>query len=137
MLAFSLYILKKKLCAWFLLFLSIFFFAFQFFMLHFILILLILILLSNQYLFSVCSSIQFFNSFLWLTRHYVIPLVNTLISHNLCDLQETISHYWSPLSLPIQPLPTEAENFPRVFKHPKHVLLPIYLAYLLPKSTSW
>ena len=132
MLAFSLYILKKNFVCVVFTFSFYFFLCFSIFYASFY-----THIVEQPIFFSVCSSIQFFNSFLWLTRHYVIPLVNTLISHNLCDLQETISHYWSPLSLPIQPLPTEAENFPRVFKHPKHVLLPIYLAYLLPKSTSW
>ena len=132
MLAFSLYILKKILCAWFLLFLSIFSFAFQFFMLHFI-----LILLSNQYFFLYAQVFSFLIRFCDL-QDTMLYHWSTLLSLTTCVTYcETISDYWSPLSLPIQPLPTEAENFPRVFKHPKHVLLPIYLAYLLPKSTSW
>lgn len=77
MLAFSLYILKKILCAWFLLFLSIFSIVFQFFMLHFILILLILILLSNQYFFLYAQVFSFLIRF--------------------CDLQDTMLYHWSTL----------------------------------------
>ena len=43
------------------------------------------ICLSNHYLISGCSSIQFFNSFFVI--YHVMPLVTTLITHKLCDLR--------------------------------------------------
>ena len=49
---------------------------------------------------------------------------------------DTIPDHWSQLSFTTQPLPTEAEDFPRGDKHPKHVPLPTYVACFSPKGIS-
>ena len=60
-----------------------------------------------------------------------IPSQKSLLSsHNLCDLRDTMPRQRSPLSFPTQPLPKEAEDFPRGGKYPKDVPMAKFLAYL-------
>ena len=88
---------------------------------------------GNHFLFIGCLSIQFFHSPtlsqysqlgcfwlptpdcaapVWLTGRHATPLVTKCFSPN--------------------PLPREAEDFPRGGNHSKHVPLPTYLAWLQP-----
>ena len=70
--------------------------------------------------------------FLWLAGHHVISEVITVISYNLCDLQDITPHQRSPLSFSFQLVPRVAQNFPRGGKYSKDVLLPTFLVYLQP-----
>ena len=54
-----------------------------------------------------------------------------LTGQYLCDLRDTMPCHWSP-RLSTQPLPREAEDFPKGGKYPKDVHLPTFLAYLQP-----
>ena len=70
---------KNILCAYFLPFLIIFLF-YIFNILFYKTLFWEFRCLYKHYLFSGCSSIQFYNSFLWLSGHNAVPLVTTLIS---------------------------------------------------------
>ena len=60
--------------------------------------------------------------FLQQVGHHATPEVTTLISYNFCDLWDTMPCEKSPLSFPTQPIPREAEDFPRGGNHPKDVM---------------
>ena len=89
-------------------------------------------MLEHLFLFTGCSSTQFFNS---------SPFSNTvsqgtfgtvlLTVQYLCDLRNAMSRHLSP-STSHPTLPREAEDFLRRGKYPKGVPLPTFLAYLKP-----
>ena len=83
---------------------------------------------SPYFLFTGCLSIRFFESSLIPTRSVRLPLVTYPSLWNTCVAYRTPCHSTGHQVLPTQPLPREAEDFPRGGKHSKHVLLLTYLA---------
>ena len=63
--------------------------------------------LRNLYLLA-AKAFSFLIHFLWLTRHHAAPEVTIIIWFFV-----THGTIWSPLSFPTQPVPSEAEDFPR------------------------
>ena len=70
-----------------------------------------------------------FNLFLWLTGHHTTSLVSILISHNLCDLWDTMSRHWPRLLFSVQDLPRGAEYFHMESKYPN--IVPTERCYLV------
>ena len=67
-------------------------------------------------------------------RPHLVPYQSLCIMFMICRMSCcSIGHQISPS----QPLPNEAEDFPRGRKYPKDVPLPTHLDYLSPKSISW
>ena len=92
--------------------------------------------LSSTQLLSVayfsCSGIQFFNSPPFLTQSVRLPLVTYPSLCSICATYRMPCHVIGHQVLPTQPLPREAEDFPRGGSHPKHMPLLTYLAWLQP-----
>ena len=89
---------------------------------------------NPQFLFTGCLSIRFFDStqhsqldHLWLTVLHCAALVGLSGRH---------ASHWSPV-LPTQPLPREAEDFPRGKRHFKYVPPLTQLIYLSSKEVYW
>ena len=80
-------------------------------------------------------SIQFFDSQL---TQSVRPLWFTYPSLcSTCVTYGILCHAIGHQVLPTQPLPREAEDFPKVERHSHHVPLLSYLIYLSPKEVYW
>ena len=79
-----------------------------------------------------CLGIQFFNSSLFPTQFVRPPLAIYSWLCNTCVTYRMPCHTNGHQTLPTQPLPREAEDFPRGDNHFKHVLLPTYVAFLQP-----
>ena len=92
--------------------------------------------LSNPlFLLTGCLGIQFFDSppppsHPFLTKSVRLPLVTYPSLFSTCVTYRTLCHTIGHQVLPTQPLPGEAEDFPRGDNHPKHVPLLTYLAWL-------
>ena len=85
---------------------------------------------SPYFLLTGCLSIQFFG--LPLTLLVRPPAVNY---HSLCSTSVTYRmpcHAIGHKVFPMQPLPREVEDFPRVCNHSKHMSLLNYLSWLQP-----
>ena len=89
-------------------------------------------MLEQPLLFTGCSSVQSFNS----------PPIPNMVGQDifgtppltvwcLCGLKTPCYDIFHQV-LPAQPVPREAESFPRGSKYPKDVSLPTFLAYLQP-----
>ena len=77
--------------------------------------------------FTCCSSIQFFNL-------HLFPNTLSEATNGILTLTVTYGvpcHSIGHEALPTQPLPREAEDFPRGDKYPKDVPIPTYLNYHL------
>ena len=83
--------------------------------------------------FALCSGIQFFYLPPFLTQSVRLPLVTYLSLCSTYVTYRTPCHAIGHQVLPTQPLPREAEDFPRGDKYFKHVPLPTYLIYFSPK----
>ena len=85
--------------------------------------------LCNPYfLLTGCLSIQFFDSPPIPTQSVRLPLVTYLSLSSTCVTYRTPCHSIGHQVLPTQPLPREAEDFPRGGNHSEHVPLLTYLA---------
>ena len=67
-----------------------------------------------------------------LTQSVRLPMVTYPSLCSPCVTYGTLCHAIGHQVLPTQPLPREAEDFPRGDNHSKHVPLPTYLAWLQP-----
>ena len=92
--------------------------------------------LSNPYvLLTGCLGIQFcFFSPPFLTQSVRLPLVTYPSLCSTCVTYRTLCNAIGHQVLPTQPLPREAEDFPRGDKYFKHVPLLTYLIYFSPKG---
>ena len=78
--------------------------------------------LSNpSFLLTGCLGIQFFDSPLFPTQSVRLPLVTYPSLCSTCMTYRTPCHSIGHQVLPAQPLPREAEDFPRGDKYIKHV----------------
>ena len=68
------------------------------------------------------------------TQPVRLPLVTYSSLSTTCVTYRTPCHSIDNQLLPTQPLPREAEDFPRGDKYFKHVVLPTYLIYFSPKG---
>ena len=66
------------------------------------------------------------------TQSVRLPMVTYPSLRSPCVTYKTLCHAIGHQVLPTQPLPREAEDFPRGGNHFKHVPLPTYLAWLQP-----
>ena len=91
--------------------------------------------LSNPYfLLTGCLGIQFFDSPPFPTQLVRLLLVTYPSLCSTCVTYRTPCHAIGHQVLPTQPLPREAEDFPRGDKYFKHVPLLTYLIYFSPKG---
>ena len=89
--------------------------------------------LGNPYfLLTGCLGIQFFDSPPSPTQPTRLSLVTYPSLCSTCMTYRTPCHSIGHQVVPTQPLPREAEDFPRGGKHSKHVPLLTYLARLQP-----
>ena len=70
--------------------------------------------------FTGCSSIQFFSLLLSLTQLVRLPGVTYHLLCSTCMTYGKLCHAIGHQVLPTQPLPKEAEDFPRGNKYPKY-----------------
>ena len=75
------------------------------------------------WVFTSCSRIQFFNSLPFLTQLVRPPLVPYHLLSSTCMTYRTSYHSIGYQVLSTQPLPREAQDFPRGRKYPKDVPL--------------
>ena len=81
-----------------------------------------------------CLGIQFFSSLSFPTQSVKLILVTYSSLCSTCVTYRTPCHASDHHLLPNQPLPREAEDFPRGEKYFKHVSLLTYLIYFSPKG---
>ena len=94
--------------------------------------------LSNPYfLLTGCFGIQFFDSPLFPTQSVRLSLVTYPSLCSTYVTYRTPCHSIGHQVLPTQPLPREAEDFPKGDKYFKHMPPPTYLIYFSPEGYMW
>ena len=94
--------------------------------------------LSNPYfLLTGCLGIQFLNSTPFPTQSIRVPLVTYPSLCNTCVTNRMPCHAIGHQVRPTQPVPREAEDFPRGDKYVKYVSLPTYLKHFSSKGYIW